>query len=156
MSCSIRTTLLILHLDNCYVLLYTVYVEGRSVMKLIISNSSPVPIYEQIKTSLVEQIIDGTLEENEPLPSIRNLAQDIRVSVLTVKKAYDELERDGYIVSIQGKGTFVATKNLTLIKEKAQKDIESHLETAVELAKKFEIDKETMIELIDLYFEEDL
>ncbi len=125
-------------------------------MKLIISNSSPVPIYEQIKTSLVEQIIDGTLEENEPLPSIRNLAQDIRVSVLTVKKAYDELERDGYIVSIQGKGTFVATKNLTLIKEKAQKDIESHLETAVELAKKFEIDKETMIELIDLYFEEDL
>ncbi len=156
MSCSIRTTLLILYLDNCYVLLYTVYVEGRSVMKLIISNSSPVPIYEQIKTSLVEQIIDGTLEENEPLPSIRNLAQDIRVSVLTVKKAYDELERDGYIVSIQGKGTFVATKNLTLIKEKAQKDIESHLETAVELAKKFEIDKETMIELIDLYFEEDL
>lgn len=125
-------------------------------MKLIISNSSPVPIYEQIKNSLVEQIIDGTLEENEPLPSIRNLAQDIRVSVLTVKKAYDELERDGYIVSIQGKGTFVATKNLTLIKEKAQKDIESHLETAVELAKKFEIDKETMIELIDLYFEEDL
>ena len=155
-SCSIRTTLLILYLDNCYVLLYTVYVEGRCAMKLIISNSSPVPIYEQIKASLIEQIIDGTLEENEPLPSIRNLAQDIRVSVLTVKKAYDELERDGYIVSIQGKGTFVAPKNVTLIKEKAQKDIESHLETAVELAKKFEIDKEAMIELLDLYFEEDL
>lgn len=124
-------------------------------MKLIISNSSPTPIYEQIKTSLIEQIIEGSLEENEPLPSIRNLAQDLRVSVLTVKKAYDELEREGFILSIQGKGTFVAPKNGELIKEKAQKDIEKHLEEAIGLAKTFDIDRKTINELIDLYYEEE-
>lgn len=123
-------------------------------MKLIISNSSPVPIYEQIKTSLVAQIIEGELAENEPLPSIRNLAKDIRVSILTVKKAYDELEREGYITSTQGKGTFVAPKNSSFVKENAQKDIESHLETAIDLAKRFDIDKESIIELIDLYYGE--
>ncbi len=124
-------------------------------MQLIISNSSPIPIYEQIKSSLITQIIEGTLKENEALPSIRTLAKDIRVSVLTVKKAYDELERDGYIVSIQGKGTFVAPKNSSLVREQAQKDIESHLELAVELAKRFDIEKDAINELIDLYYTEE-
>lgn len=123
-------------------------------MKLIISNSSPTPIYEQIKTSLVNQIMIGELEENEALPSIRILAQDIRVSVLTVKKAYDELERDGYIISIQGKGTFVAPKNTALAKESAQKEIESHLDSAIEIAKKNDIDKSTILELIDIFYGE--
>ncbi len=124
-------------------------------MKLIISNSSPTPIYEQIKNALIDQIMSGELASDELLPSIRNLAQDIRVSVLTVKKAYDELERDGYIVSIQGKGTFVAPRNDSLVRENAQKDIENHLETAVDLAQKYAIDKETLIELIDLFYEEE-
>lgn len=79
-------------------------------MKMIISNSSSVPIYEQIKKSIIEQIVSDELKEDEAIPSIRNLAQDIKISVMTIKKAYDELEQEGYIISRQGKGTFVARK----------------------------------------------
>lgn len=123
-------------------------------MKLIISNNSPIPIYEQIKTAIIDQIISNELEENEPLPSIRTLAKDIRVSVLTVKKAYDELESEGYIFSIQGKGTFVASKNTDLIKENAQKEIENHIESAIELAKRYGLDKDTILELIEILYGE--
>lgn len=123
-------------------------------MKLIISNNSPIPIYEQIKTAIIDQIISNELEENEPLPSIRTLAKDIRVSVLTVKKAYDELESEGYIFSIQGKGTFVASKNTDLIKENAQKEIENHIESAIELAKRYDLDKDTILELIEILYGE--
>ena len=77
-------------------------------MRMIISNSSPVPIYEQIKNNIIDQIISGELNENDSLPSIRVLAQDIKISIMTIKKTYDELESEGYIKSIQGKGTFVA------------------------------------------------
>ena len=83
-------------------------------MKLVISNSSSVPIYEQIKNAIIEQIMSGELEENEALPSIRSLAQEIKISVMTIKKSYDELEKEGYIVSRQGKGTFVAPKHKKL------------------------------------------
>ena len=128
--------------------------RGENYMKIIISNGSPVPIYEQIKTSIIDQIKEDELLENESLPSIRSLAQDIKVSVLTVKKAYDELESDGYIVSIQGKGTFVAPKNSSLVQESAQKEIESNLESAIDLAKRFDIDKKTLIDLIELFYGE--
>lgn len=123
-------------------------------MKIIISNASPTPIYEQIKNSIVEQIRSEELREDEALPSIRNLAQDIRVSVLTVKKAYDELESEGYIISIQGKGTFVAPKSSSLVEENARMDIESYIEKAIDLAKRFAIDKKTLLELIDLLYGE--
>lgn len=89
-------------------------------MKMIISNSSSVPIYEQIKKSIINQILEGELHEDELLPSIRVLAQDIKISAMTIKKAYDELEREGYLKSIQGKGTFVAPKNTELAKEQAR------------------------------------
>lgn len=88
-------------------------------MKMIISNSSSVPIYEQIKNSIIEQIVNDELKEDEAIPSIRNLAKDIKISVMTIKKAYDELEQEGYIISIQGKGTFVAPKNTEIAREKA-------------------------------------
>ena len=94
-------------------------------MKIIISNSSSIPIYEQIKNAIINNIMDGSLRENDDLPSIRSLAQDIRISVMTVKKAYDELEQEGYIITRQGKGSFVAPKNIELLKEKAKKDIDS-------------------------------
>ena len=97
-------------------------------MKMIISNSSSVPIYEQIKKSIINQILEGKLNEDELLPSIRVLAQDIKISAMTIKKAYDELEKEGYLKSIQGKGTFVAPKNTELAKEQAQKDIEKYIE----------------------------
>jgi len=94
-------------------------------MRILISNSSSVPIYEQIKNTIINQIISGELEENEALPSIRTLAKDIRISVMTIKKAYDELEREGYIITTHGKGSFVAPKNLELMKEQKLKEMES-------------------------------
>lgn len=123
-------------------------------MKIIISNSSPIPIYEQIKDAFIEAIMDNDLKEDELLPSIRSLAQDIKISVMTIKKAYDELERDGYIVSIQGKGTFVAPKNMGLALENAQKEIEGYIEKTVNIAKRFEIDKKEIYELVDIFMED--
>ena len=124
-------------------------------MKMIISNSSSVPIYEQIKTSIIQQIMNEELKEDEAIPSIRNLAQDIKISVMTVKKAYDELEREGYIISRQGKGTFVAPKNIELAKDKAQKDIEEYISKIVDISKKYDIQKEEVIDIFHLFYGSD-
>ncbi len=124
-------------------------------MKIIISNSSSVPIYEQIKNAIINQIMNGELEEDEILPSIRSLASDIKISVMTIKKAYDELESEGYIVSIQGKGTFVAPKNTELAKEKAQKDIEDHIQKVIDIANRFNITKKEIIDLIEIFYGSD-
>lgn len=121
-------------------------------MKIIISNSSSVPIYEQIKNAIINQIINGELAEDEALPSIRSLASDIKISVMTIKKAYDELESEGYIVSIQGKGTFVAPKNTELAREQAQKDIEDHIQKAIDIANRFNITKKEIIDLIEIFY----
>lgn len=125
-------------------------------MRLIISNSSSVPIYEQIKRAIIEQIINGELQEDEALPSIRNLAQDIKISVMTIKKAYDELEKEGYLVSRQGKGTFVAPKNTELAQEQAQKEIENYIENIVDIAKKFKIKKTDLKDLVDIFYGDDI
>lgn len=124
-------------------------------MKMIISNSSSVPIYEQIKKSIIEQIVSDELKEDEAIPSIRNLAQDIKISVMTIKKAYDELEQEGYIISRQGKGTFVAQKNTSLVKEKAQKDIEEYIVKIINIANKIEIPKEDIINIFNLFYGSD-
>ena len=124
-------------------------------MKIIISNSSSVPIYEQIKNAIINQIMNGDLEEDEALPSIRSLASDIKISVMTIKKAYDELESEGYIVSIQGKGTFVAPKNTELAREQAQKDIEDHIQKAIDIANRFNITKKEIIDLIEIFYGSD-
>ncbi len=124
-------------------------------MKMIISNSSSVPIYEQIKKSIINQILEGELNEDEILPSIRVLAQDIKISAMTIKKAYDELEREGYLKSIQGKGTFVAPKNTELAKEQAQKDIEKYIEKIVSISNRFEIDEKDVIEMFKIIYREE-
>ena len=124
-------------------------------MKMIISNSSSVPIYEQIKKSIINQILDGELKEDELLPSIRVLAGDIKISAMTIKKAYDELEKEGYLKSIQGKGTFVAPKNTELAKEQAQKDIEDYIEKIVAISNRFKIDENDVIEMFKLIYGED-
>ena len=121
---------------------------------MIISNSSSVPIYEQIKQSIINQILDGELREDELLPSIRVLAQDIKISAMTIKKAYDELEKEGYLKSIQGKGTFVAPKNTELAREQAQKDIEKYIEKIVDISNRFEIDEKDVIEIFKMIYEE--
>lgn len=122
-------------------------------MKILISNSSSVPIYEQIKNAIVSGIMNGELEEEENIPSIRSLAQDLRISIMTVKKAYDELESEGYIVTRQGKGSFVAKKNIELKKEQAKKQIENHLEEVITLAHKFDISMNEVIDLIKYLME---
>jgi len=124
-------------------------------MRIIISNSSPVPIYQQIKDNIIDQILSNEINEDEPLPSIRNLAKDIKISVMTIKKAYDELEKEGYIMSVQGKGTFVSPKSLELTKENAQKEIESNLVRAIDIAKEFNIDKEDIYDIIDIFYGRD-
>ena len=124
-------------------------------MKMIISNSSSVPIYEQIKKSIINQILEGKLNEDELLPSIRVLAQDIKISAMTIKKAYDELEKEGYLKSIQGKGTFVAPKNTELAKEQAQKDIEKYIEKIVSISNRFQIDENDVIEMFKIIYVED-
>ena len=124
-------------------------------MKMIISNSSSVPIYEQIKSSIIEQIMSGVLKENEMLPSIRSLASDIRISVMTIKKAYDELEQDGYIVTVQGKGSFVVPKNIELAKEQARKDIEIFLNKSIKLAQMYNISEQEVLEIFKFLMESD-
>ncbi len=124
-------------------------------MKIIISNNSAVPIYEQLKNTIIEQIMSGVLAEDEMLPSIRNLASDIRISVMTIKKAYDELESEGYIVTVQGKGSFVAPRNVELAKEQAKRDIEEHLNKIIRLSKTYDIKKSELIDLFDFLMESD-
>lgn len=96
-------------------------------MNIIISNASHEPLYQQIVTQIKNQIIRGQLTEGSALPSIRNLAKELHISVITTKRAYDELEREGYIVSVVGKGSYVASQNKELIREKQLKIIEDKL-----------------------------
>lgn len=123
-------------------------------MKIIISNSSSVPIYEQIKNEIINQIINNDLQETEMLPSIRSLARDIKISVMTIKKAYDELETEGYLISKQGKGTFVAPKNTELVREQAKKDIEQHLLKVIEISANLKINKKDILDLFKYLWEE--
>lgn len=121
-------------------------------MKIIISNSSSVPIYEQIKEQIINQIMSNELIEGDSIPSIRSLANDIKISVMTIKKAYDELENEGYIKSVQGKGTFVAPKNIELAKEQANKEIEKHISKIIDIAGRFNIDKKEILDLFEFIY----
>ena len=124
-------------------------------MKIIISNSSSIPIYEQIKNQIITQIMNDDLNEGESIPSIRSLANDIKISLMTIKKAYDELEKEGYIKSVQGKGTFVAPKNLELAHERANKDIEDHIMKIIEISTKYNISKKEIIDLFEYIYGSD-
>ena len=104
-------------------------------MDIIISNSSGQPIYEQICRQIKGAVASGKLKPGEPLPSIRNLARDLRISVITTKRAYEELEREGFITTVPGKGCFVAPRNLELVRENALRQVEEYLQKAVECAR---------------------
>lgn len=118
-------------------------------MRLFIGNRSGVPIYDQIYTQIKSQIISGELEEDAPLPSIRNLAKDLRISVITTKRAYEELERSGFIYTVAGKGCFVADKNIDAVRESVMAEIEKHLEEALKLAGECGLTKEQLKIMID-------
>ena len=124
-------------------------------MDIIISNSSNVPLYEQVKEQIKNKIVSNELKAGELLPSIRSLAKDLRISVITTKNAYDELEREGYVETIQGKGTYVANKNTELIKEEQLKKIENLIETAVFIAKISNISKKEVEEMLNILYEEE-
>lgn len=124
-------------------------------MKIIISNSSPDPIYEQIGRQIKAQIISGVLAEGESLPSIRRLAQDLQISVITTKRAYDELEREGFTNTVGGKGTFVAVQNQELLREKKMKIVEEKLSEAVSEAKMLGIGLAQLKEMLLLLYKEE-
>lgn len=124
-------------------------------MNIIIANSSQEPIYEQIEKQIRNLIIKGDLAEGEPLPSIRNLAQELQISVITTKRAYEELERDGFIETVPGKGSYVSSQNKDLIKEKRIRMIEESLARAVEDGKAINIDLQTLQEMLRLLYEEE-
>lgn len=122
-------------------------------MEIIISNSSGKPIYEQITSQIKNMILTGALEEGDALPSMRLLAKELRISVITTKRAYDDLERDGFIESFTGKGSFVAKKNMELVREEQLKIAESHLKNAVETAKSSGISLEELREILDVLYD---
>lgn len=123
-------------------------------MNLYIDNKSGTPIYDQIYTQIKNQIISGDLEEDEALPSIRNLAKDLRISVITTKRAYDELEREGFIYTLQGKGCFVAPKNLELLREENLKKIEEKMREILQLAALCDVNREELLEMFRIQMEE--
>ena len=124
-------------------------------MQLIIRNTNNQPIYEQICTQIKSQIIAGKLAPGAALPSIRTLAKDLRVSVITTKRAYDELEADGFLYTVAGKGCFVAEKNLDLIREQKLKELEDHLTAAVELAAQCGVSSGELTEMLHILQKED-
>lgn len=121
-------------------------------MKIIISNNSYTPIFEQIKNAIIKEIVSDELTTDEPLPSIRSLAEDLRISVMTVKKAYDELEKEGYIITKQGKGSYVAPKNSELTKELKQKEIEDYLYKISKISKEYDIPIEEIIDALNYIY----
>lgn len=123
-------------------------------MDIIISNSLDKPIYMQIKEQVIDQIINEELKPGEMLPSIRVLAKELRISVITTKRAYDELERDGYIETVVGKGTFVSGINKDIIRERQMGLLENDLSALIDNAKRMKLSKQELFDLINLLWEE--
>lgn len=123
-------------------------------MDIIISNTGGQPIYEQICRQVKGAIAAGKLKPGEPLPSIRALARDLRISVITTKRAYEDLEKDGFIYTVVGKGSFVADTNQELLREEHLKQVEDYLENAVRQARQAGISREEVLEILEMLFEE--
>ena len=124
-------------------------------MEIHISNSSGIPIYEQLVTQIKNLILNGALQDGEALPSMRLLAKELRISVITTKRAYEELEREGFLCTVVGKGSFVAAKNPDLLREQQRRIVEDSLAKAVESAKNYGISLEEMQEALLILYGED-
>lgn len=124
-------------------------------MKILISNMSDKPLYQQIKEQIKDAILTNELVEGEMLPSIRNLANDLRVSVLTIRRVYDELETEGFVTSQAGRGTFVASGNIELLRESKRHLVEQKMQEMIKTAKSLSISKEELNAMMDILFEED-
>ena len=124
-------------------------------MNILIDNKSGEPIYNQIYSQIKSQIISGELKEDEMLPSIRGLAKDLRISFITTKRAYEELEREGFIYTLPAKGCYVAPKNIELLREETLKKIEGHIEEVINLAKSCNLSRDDIIEMLSFCMEEE-
>ena len=124
-------------------------------VEIILSNSSSKPIYEQITTQIKSMIMKGELKAGDPMPSMRKLAKELHVSVITTQRAYDDLQKDGFIVTVQAKGTFVAAQNQDFIREENRRRVEEMLSGAAELAKMNGIGLDEMKRTLELFYEED-
>lgn len=122
-------------------------------MDIVISNTGNKPIYEQISTQLKDAILSGELEEGSMLPSIRSLAADLRISVITTKRAYAELEAQGFVETVQGKGSFVAGGNKELLREERLRHIEGLLDQAVREARSAGVEKAELRDMLDMLFD---
>lgn len=123
-------------------------------MNIIISNTSSIPLYEQIKNQIESSILKGHLTAGESLPSIRFLAKELKVSIITTKKAYEELEKDGLIETIAGKGSFVANKNSDRLKELGISKFEDNLSKSIQIAKSIDLSLNECIEILKVIYEE--
>ena len=124
-------------------------------MDIIISNSSGKPIYEQITSQIKQKIMQGELKEGDALPSMRLLAKDLHISVITTKRAYEDLERDGFITTVVGKGSFVANTDSEFLREEQLRTAEAHLTQAVRAARLGGIDIEELVEVLRMLYEEE-
>ena len=123
-------------------------------MNILIDNKSGAPIYDQIYSQIKSQIISGALREDDMLPSIRGLAKDLRISFITTKRAYEELEKDGFIYTLPGKGCYVAPKNVELLREENLKKIEEHIDEIVRLAASCDLSQKDIIKMVNFSLEE--
>lgn len=124
-------------------------------MKILISNTSDVPLYQQIKDQIKDAILKEELVEGNPLPSIRTFADQLKVSVLTIRRVYEELEQEGFIVSQVGIGTFVSTSNLELLRDSKRRVVEQKMLDMIQAAKSLKISKEELNAMMDILYEED-
>ncbi len=125
-------------------------------MTILIDNKCGLPIYDQIYSQIKNQIINGDLKEDQPLPSIRNLAKDLRISVITTKRAYEELEKEGFIYTVPAKGCFVAKKNVELLREENLKRIEDYIQKIKELSLSCNLTKRDVEEMLEFMWEDEI
>ena len=150
------------HIDNNVSIGYNVYAETshqrkgeRDILKILISNTSDTPLYQQIKDQIKDAIFKEELVEGDALPSIRAFAEDLKVSVLTIRRVYEELEQEGFIVSQVGIGTFVSTSNLELLRDSKRRLVEQKMLDMIKTAKSLKISKEELNDMMDILYEED-
>lgn len=123
-------------------------------MNIIISNSSGRPIYEQITSQLKQMILSGELKPNDSLPSMRLLAKELKISVITTKRAYEDLEKVGLVYTVPGKGSFVSEANHELIREEHLKEIEKHITAAIDIAQRSNVSREELEEMMSMLYQE--
>ena len=147
--------IIIYNIDNDVLCDNTVHsvITEECIMKIIVSNRSGIPIYEQIKEQVKAAIFSGELQEDDILPSIRQLARDLKISVITTTRAYSDLEQEGFVVNVQGKGCFVLPRNKELARENTLHKIEDGLSAAIAAAKNDDISKDEIIERLHLLWE---